>query len=116
MRREPNIRKGPAKPARDRSDRSVSQRRIRPLCDAAGVAQDAGNRPAAHGGGIFSALVPRTRSSHDFAAGTVANFGFKSGTSIIMLLEHFPLIMKHIPNCGSNWHIRRAERRRVDLR
>jgi hypothetical protein len=45
MRREPNIRKGPAKPARDRSDRSVSQRRIRPLCDAAGVAQGAGNRP-----------------------------------------------------------------------
>src|SRR5258705_12655175 len=31
-------------------------------------------------------------------------------------LEHFPLIMKHIRNCGSNWHIRRAERRRVDLR
>src|SRR4029077_18602415 len=30
-------------------------------------------------------LVPRTRSSHDFAAGTVANFGFKSGTRIIEL-------------------------------
>src|SRR5205085_2306226 len=30
--------------------------------------------------------VPRTRSSHDFAAGTVANFGFKSGTRIIELL------------------------------
>ena len=31
-------------------------------------------------------LVPRTRSSHDFSAGTVANFGFKSGTRIIELL------------------------------
>ena len=30
-------------------------------------------------------LVPRTRSSHIFAANTVANFGFKSGTSIIRL-------------------------------
>jgi hypothetical protein len=28
-------------------------------------------------------LVPRTRSSHAFSAGTVANFGFKSGTRII---------------------------------
>src|SRR5262245_44563392 len=34
-------------------------------------------------------LVPRTRNSHDFAAGTVANFGFKSGTRIIMLLVSF---------------------------
>ncbi len=31
-------------------------------------------------------LVPRTRSSHDFSASTVANFGFKSGTKIITLL------------------------------
>jgi hypothetical protein len=31
------------------------------------------------------ALVPRTRSSHDLAAGTFANFGFKSGTTIIDL-------------------------------
>src|SRR5205807_1266532 len=31
-------------------------------------------------------LVPRTRSSHHFSAGTVANFGFKSGTRIIELL------------------------------
>jgi hypothetical protein len=31
-------------------------------------------------------LVPRTRSSHHIAAGTVANFGFKSGTRIIELL------------------------------
>jgi hypothetical protein len=30
--------------------------------------------------------VPRTRSSHDIAASTVANFGFKSGTRIIDLL------------------------------
>src|SRR5437879_3289915 len=30
-------------------------------------------------------LVPRTRSSHDFSAATVANFGFKSGTRIIEL-------------------------------
>src|ERR1700704_4190180 len=36
-----------------------------------------------------NALVPRTRSSHDFAAGTVANFGFKRGTRIIMLLVSF---------------------------
>jgi hypothetical protein len=28
-------------------------------------------------------LVPRTRSSHVFSAGTVANFGFISGTRII---------------------------------
>ena len=28
-------------------------------------------------------LVLRTRSSHDFAAGTVANFGFKSSARII---------------------------------
>jgi hypothetical protein len=33
-----------------------------------------------------STLVPRTRSSHDFAAGAFANFGFKSGTRIIELL------------------------------
>jgi hypothetical protein len=30
-------------------------------------------------------LVPRTRSSHGFSAGTVANFGFESGTRIIEL-------------------------------
>src|SRR3979411_2400502 len=36
-----------------------------------------------------NALVPRIRSSHDFARGTVANFGFKSGTRIIMLLVSF---------------------------
>src|SRR5262249_39807150 len=40
-----------------------------------------------------AALVPRTRSSHDFAAGTVANFGFKSGTGMIKLLV-FLLIPK----------------------
>jgi molybdate transport system substrate-binding protein len=38
-----------------------------------------------------SSLVPRTRSSHDFAAGTVANFGFKSGTRIIKLLVSFSI-------------------------
>jgi hypothetical protein len=32
---------------------------------------------------IGTELVPRTRSSHHIAAGTVANFGFKSGTGII---------------------------------
>src|SRR5262245_47850986 len=31
-------------------------------------------------------LVPRTRSSHDLAAGAFANFGFKSGTRIIEFL------------------------------
>src|SRR5262249_34273950 len=36
-------------------------------------------------------LVPRTRSSHDFPAGTVANFGFKSGTRIIELLVSFSI-------------------------
>src|SRR5712675_552148 len=35
------------------------------------------------------APVPRTRSSHQFSAGTVANFGFKSGTRIIELLVSF---------------------------
>src|SRR5262245_61880951 len=34
-------------------------------------------------------LVPRTRSSHDFAASAFANFGFKSGTRIIELLVSF---------------------------
>src|SRR5262249_49551480 len=36
-----------------------------------------------------AALVPRTRSSHDFAATTVANFGSKSGTRIMNLLVSF---------------------------
>src|ERR1700681_1355807 len=36
-------------------------------------------------------LVPRTRSSHDFSARTVANFGFKSGTRIIELLVSFSI-------------------------
>jgi hypothetical protein len=39
--------------------------------------------------GTGCALVPRTRSSHDFSAGTVANFGFKRGTRIIELLVPF---------------------------
>ena len=39
----------------------------------------------------LSALVPRTRSSHDFSAGTFANFGFKSGTRIIDLLVSFSI-------------------------
>ena len=39
----------------------------------------------------FAGLVPRTRSSHDLAAGTVANFGFKSGTRIIDLLVSFSI-------------------------
>lgn len=38
---------------------------------------------------VCFALVPRTRSSHDFSASTVANFGFKSGTRIIQLLVSF---------------------------
>ncbi len=33
-----------------------------------------------------AALVPRTRSSHAYAASRIANFGFKSGTRIIELL------------------------------
>jgi len=37
------------------------------------------------------ALVPRTRSSHDFAAGTFANFGFNNGTRIMMLLVSFSI-------------------------
>src|SRR5689334_14929893 len=36
-------------------------------------------------------LVPRTRSSHHIAAGTVANFGFKSGTGIIDFLVSFSI-------------------------
>src|ERR1051326_1854854 len=36
-------------------------------------------------------LVPRTRSSHHIAAGTVANFGFKSGTRLIAFLVSFPI-------------------------
>src|SRR5262249_50156746 len=36
-------------------------------------------------------LVPRTRSSHHIAAGTVANFGSKSGTRIINLLVSFSI-------------------------
>ena len=44
-----------------------------------------------------SLLVPRTRSSHDFAAGTFANFGFKSGARIIGWLVSFS-IPKFAPN------------------
>jgi len=36
-------------------------------------------------------LVPRTRISHDFSTGTVANFGFKSGTRFIELLVSFSI-------------------------
>jgi Na+-translocating ferredoxin:NAD+ oxidoreductase RnfD subunit len=36
-------------------------------------------------------IVPRTRSSHDIAAGRVANFGFKSGTRVIDLLVSFSI-------------------------
>jgi enediyne biosynthesis protein E5 len=36
-------------------------------------------------------IVPRTRSSHDLAAGTDANFGFKSGTRIIQSLVSFSI-------------------------
>jgi Na+-translocating ferredoxin:NAD+ oxidoreductase RnfD subunit len=45
--------------------------------------------------GIASKFVlrigPRTRSSHDLAAGTVANFGFKSGPRVIDLLVSFSI-------------------------
>src|SRR5215467_3586359 len=41
--------------------------------------------------GYGGTLVPRTRSSHDFSAGTFANFGFKSGTRIIDLLVSFSI-------------------------
>ena len=40
---------------------------------------------------LFAALVPRTRSSLEFTVGTVANFGFKSGTRIIELLVSFSI-------------------------
>src|ERR1051326_2944573 len=40
---------------------------------------------------VSLALVPRTRSSHHIAAGTGANFGFKSGTRIIALLVSFSI-------------------------
>jgi tripartite-type tricarboxylate transporter receptor subunit TctC len=40
---------------------------------------------------LMRVLVPRTRSSHHIAAGTVANFGFKSGTRIIDLLVSFSI-------------------------
>src|SRR5689334_5726255 len=43
------------------------------------------------GGGELARLVPRTRSSHDVAAGTVANFGFKSGTKIIAFPVSFSI-------------------------
>src|SRR5262249_39989559 len=36
-------------------------------------------------------LGPRTRSSHDLSASTVANFGFKSGTRIIMFAGVLPI-------------------------
>jgi hypothetical protein len=36
-------------------------------------------------------LVPRTRSSRHIAAGTVANFGFKSATGIIVFLVSFSI-------------------------
>src|SRR5262245_47755558 len=40
---------------------------------------------------IGAARVPRTRSSHDFSARTVAKFGFKSGTRIIVLPVSFSI-------------------------
>ena len=43
------------------------------------------------GGGELARLVPRTRSSHHIAAGTVANFGFKSGTKIIAFPVSFSI-------------------------
>ena len=51
----------------------------------AGMALMLADDPRAYG------LVPRTRSSHDIAAGTFANFGFKSGTRIIDLLVSFSI-------------------------
>src|SRR5262245_12135321 len=46
-------------------------------------------------------LVPRTRSSHDFAATTFANLGFKSGTRIIELLVSLDSEVRIRTRCNS---------------
>src|SRR5262249_11145488 len=51
------------------------------------VTQDSACSPASSAEG----LVPRTRSSHHIAAGTVANFGFKNGTRMIGFLVSFSI-------------------------
>src|SRR5262249_34151098 len=48
-------------------------------------------QPAGRQRALPAGLVPRTRSSHHIAAGTVANFGFKSGTRIIAFLVSFSI-------------------------
>src|SRR5262245_64270312 len=52
-------------------------------------------------------LVPRIRSAHRIAAGTVANFGFKSGTGIIALLVSFsiPKFAQKSPQMLANFGI-----------
>jgi hypothetical protein len=52
-------------------------------------------------------LVPRTRSSHDFSAGTVANFGFKSGTSVPLLTDDSQI--------GANLRVCADEKDRADF-
>src|SRR5262244_2577060 len=52
-------------------------------------------------------VVPRTRSPHDFSTGTVANFGFKSGTRIIDLLvsSSIPKFAQRSPRVTANFGI-----------
>src|SRR5215468_2081187 len=54
----------------------------------------------------MQALVPRTRSSHSFAANEVANFGFKSGTRIIeLLVSRFRSSHQRLPQGFANFGI-----------
>jgi|SRR5215472_3169747 len=70
-------------------------------------------------GGHFRghALVPRTRSSHDFSASTFANFGFESGTRIIDLLVSFsiPKFAQRSLRMPANFGIGTLARRRPAL-
>ena len=72
------------------------------------------------------ALVPRTRSSHNFAKSSDANFGFKSGTTGMELLVSFidsevrksaPQMLTNfgigtlVQNRTATWHLRNATTR-----
>src|SRR5205807_6955151 len=95
-----------------RSCPGVSQERGRDRHQ--GVHRDGARQVAALG------LVPRTRSSHHFSAGTVANFGFKSGTRIIDLLVSFSIpkfaqrSRRMLANFGIGTLILARKRRAID--
>src|SRR5262249_42741325 len=56
---------------------------------------------------VECALMPRTRSSHTYAASPIANFGFKRGIRIICLLVSFRFRSSHesVPQYVANFGI-----------